>query len=187
MAFCPKCGRDAGTHAYCTYCGSKMAVNGQPAAVQAPVRPAAQPQRSLGQDSQRPVAPENQHAVANPPDFPMKWHKFMIYVVLWANAALNAVEGAVLMSYAGQAPVMAVLGIACIALAGWAVYVRFQLAGLRAGAPKKLLIFLVANAALSLLSALGSGGGQAGSVAGVVANAIWNWRYYTSREELFVN
>ncbi len=180
MAYCPKCGEFAGNNAFCSHCGAKIEVNAAPAStVSATSAPAADPYRPDVTVQADPVAA---------PEFPMKWHKFMIYFSLWAGGVLSILEGLACFSAMGGSAVGVVLGILCIAMGAWAIYVRFQLAALRTGAPKMLMIFLIVNAAIGLLNALGSGDTQSfTSVLASVAYAVWNWRYYTSRAELFVN
>ena len=150
MAYCPKCGENAGNNAYCSYCGTKINTEISKNA------PAADPYR---------------------PD-----------VALWANAVIYILNGLVLFSLTSSSPIAGILGLFFLGLAAWAIYVRFQLAGLRTGAPKKLLIWMIVSVALGLLSAIGNGDSQAFTSAIInVAYAVWNWRYYSSREELFVN
>ena len=173
MAYCPKCGENAGKNAYCSYCGTKINTEISKNA------PAADPYRPD-------VAPQSEPIVQ--PEFPMKWHKFMIYFALWANAVIYILNGLVLFSLTSSSPIAGILGLFFLGLAAWAIYVRFQRAGLRTGAPKKLLIWMIVSVALGLLSAIGNGDSQAFTSAIInVAYAVWNWRYYSSREELFVN
>ena len=173
MAYCPKCGENAGNNAYCSYCGTKINTEISKNA------PASDPYRPD-------VAPQSEPIVQ--PEFPMKWHKFMIYFALWANAVIYILNGLVLFSLTSSSPIAGILGLIFLGIAVWAIYVRFQLAGLRTGAPKKLLIWMIVSVAMGLLSAIGNGDSQAiPAVIGSISYAVWNWRYYSSREELFVN
>ena len=173
MAYCPKCGENAGNNAFCSHCGTKINTEiSRNASVADPYFP----------DSTLKSDPVVQ------PEFPMKWHKFMIYFALWANAVINIINGLVFFSLTTSSPIAGILGLIFLGIAVWAIYVRFQLAGLRTGAPKKLLIWMIVSVAMGLLSAIGNGDSQAiPAVIGNISYTVWNWRYYSSREELFVN
>lgn len=120
---------------------------------------------------------------ASPSDYKMGWHKWIIYVVLWFNAALyllNAV-GAFELN-------LPHLGLICLCIAGYGVYLRFQLSNFKAGAPKKVLIFAVLITVFEILQMTEFGTDN--QAANVIPPLIWwlgTWRYYTKREELFVN
>lgn len=123
------------------------------------------------------------------PVFPMKWHKFLIYFALWLNGILNMLGGLALLSLISENGLYGVIGAIMIALGAYTIYVRFQLAGLRSGAPKKLLILLGCTFAINVLNVLGSGL-QENNVPALVSSLAmmaYSWRYYSSRAELFVN
>ena len=96
---------------------------------------------------------------------PMNWHKFLIYVGLWAGALNNlwgagqffsgSVYGEMQNSFYQTFPALQWLNIAwavvMIALAAYQIYTRFQLAGFKAGAPGKLLSIYVMNGASDVL------------------------------------
>lgn len=93
-------------------------------------------------------------------EMPMKWHKFLIYFALWLGAlgyivsafmcftgtryGANADFVAQLYRSFGSLKVIDILfGIVNLALAAYAIYTRFQLAGFKPGAPNKLkLLYL---------------------------------------------
>ncbi len=86
----------------------------------------------------------------------MNWHKFLIYFALWFGALTAVVNGVQLLTgsqygteqeaaqvyayFDGLKGVDTVFGILLIATAVYLIYTRFQLAGLKQGAPNKLLI-----------------------------------------------
>ncbi|MBQ6774314.1 MAG: hypothetical protein IJP48_09680 [Synergistaceae bacterium] len=92
---------------------------------------------------------------------PLKWHKCMIYFLLWAGAAVSLIEALVLLSGANKGlvylmyPSMQSIDIAyslvLIALSAYQVYTRFQLAAFKRGAPRKLLLVYLAGPAALLL------------------------------------
>ena len=128
---------------------------------------------------------ENVKAAARS-DVPMTWHKWLIYGLLWIWALSYLVTGTALLE-AGAS----FWGILFLALAAGCVYVRFQLARLKTGAPKKLLILFIIIDVLNFLSLLAfaesSDGSGMPSIALNIIFTIANWRYYSSREHLFIN
>ena len=88
--------------------------------------------------------------------------------------------------------------IGMLALAAYMIYVRFQLAGFRIDAPRKLSILYCANLGCSVVYLLAvsavtklSLGSMMGDIAGTVFGSILmlfiNQNYYNKRLELFVN
>ncbi len=119
------------------------------------------------------------------PAFEMKWHKFLIYFALWASGVLNCMSGLGCFTL-GSAGIL--LGILCVAMGVFAIYVRFQLAGFKAGAPSKLLILYGVNMAISLLSMIISG--DFSQVTGLITTGVTIYLtnvYYTKRASMFVN
>lgn len=143
----------------------------------------------------------------------MKWHKFLIYFSLWAGALLSVGNGFQLLTgiyysgyadqvysyYNGLKAVDTIFGIMNIAIAIYMIYVRFQLAGFKQGAPGKLItlysIDLVASFAYSLvvsgithisLSQIMDSSAISGLVTAIVMIFI-NRSYYGKREHMFVN
>jgi len=104
-------------------------------------------------------------APANPDRYSLKWHKFLIYFSLWAGAVMNAVTAFSVVSgnrYGAETPQVYLYynglmvldwmyAAVLFALALFSIYVRFQLAGFRKGAPKKLILLYVGSLALGLL------------------------------------
>ncbi len=146
----------------------------------------------------------------------MKWYKFIIYFQLFANAVLNGVMGIALVTgliwkvysdgyitagmvysfFPGMHAVDIIFGLLMIALAAWAIIIRFDLAKFEKGAPKKYLIFLGANIAVAILYTICASvaiGAYAGSptlwvqviVSGVLI--IVNYFYFKKRSGMFVN
>ena len=144
-----------------------------------------------------------------PAVYPLKWHKFLIYFALWAGAILNVVNGFnhitggiyegsasyVYYTYPGMKTTDTVMGVAIIALAMYMIFVRFQLAGFKTGAPKKLVILYVLTAGLNLVHVLALSAATGtpfsasflGILVGNITPAIINSVYYGKRADLFVN
>lgn len=122
---------------------------------------------------------------ADPKNYKLGWHKFLIYLNLWAVALLSFANGVI---YCVIGIPYALLGVLDLFLGVYAIYVRFQLARFKQGAPKKLTIFGVILIASNLLAAILLSDPEAGgAVVWNVAFIFYSWRYYSSREELFVN
>ena len=146
-------------------------------------------------------------------DMPMKWHKFLIYFSLWLSALGAVASGAQLLTgsqygtgdviaqvyemYGGLKTIDMLFGILYIALAAFFIYTRFQLAGFKEGAPRKLMIayilsfVLYVGYALAASSAVGIPFRElmtsqvASSIAGSVVMIIANNVYYKKRQHLF--
>lgn len=148
--------------------------------------------------------------------YSLKWHKFLIYFGLWAGALGNLYSAWMLCSgsiygsrnmaatvyaYYGQGlhTVDLLVAAGYVALAIFEIYVRFQLAGFKVGAPGKLRALYIASAVLSVLypvlAASTTGvsfsqlfdASQAGGLIGSVGAIIIHHIYYSKREALFVN
>ena len=89
-------------------------------------------------------------------------------------------------------------GLVLLALAAYMIYVRFQLAGFRIDAPRKLsilygvnlgcsVVYLLAVSAVTRLSLGSIMGDIAGTVFGSILMLFINQNYYNKRLELFVN
>ena len=155
----------------------------------------------------------NRYNYQSADDYPLKWHKFLIYFSLWASAITNAIQGLSAitgMPYGADSEtiyryfpqlrsVNVVMGFALIALAIYTIFVRFQLAGFRRGAPQKLvglyIAFIVFDVAYLLITAATTGlsvGELIDSqyVGAIVSSAVMagiNRVYYGKREALFIN
>lgn len=150
----------------------------------------------------------------NPAQAPtMKWHKFLIYFSLWANAVLALGQAAQMLTgsqYGSQDVIDALyarfqnlkgadmaFGILNIALAAYLIYTRFQLASFKKGAPGKLtlaygmaLVLTVAYpAVLSGITKLSFQEVSSDSVIGLIAAdvvmMIVNHIYYQKRAFMF--
>ncbi len=99
----------------------------------------------------------NNNGYYTQPDPPMKWHKFLIYFSLWAGALFTFLSGVSYLTgrqydgnadqvysvFSGLKTVDMIFGIIYIAIAIFMIYVRFQLAGFKRGAPGKLISLYV--------------------------------------------
>ena len=149
-------------------------------------------------DSNTTSSPEIQH-----PDLPMKWHKFMIYFVMWFWVLVGIVnlvdvypfllgdrsgypfdaKGLLWLFFVGEAVVTI-----------YTLKVRFDLAGLKAKAPKELSYIYIANAVLIFLMILFCNSNhlevQSQSYTQIILNACLFFscrKYYLARDYLFVN
>lgn len=170
----------------------------------------------LQNTSQQPVNPGPNN---NPltPDMPMKWFKFVIYFQLFANCVLNALSaigyltGSVygelidqVYGYAGGLKGLDIfMGLAMLATAAAAIYVRMRLAKFCTNGPKLYLIFLGVNAGLTVIytvaqNVIVSSSALApywqpdytsvvSSVTTTVVMLICNITYFKKRSHLFVN
>lgn len=141
-------------------------------------------------------------------DMPMKWHNFLIYFSLWAGAVLNIIgaystysqDSNYLHAFFEKLKVVDILYIvAAIIIAVFLIYTRFQLAGFKVGAPKKLTLCYVLSIIVSLgyvlgvssatginLSDLNLGNTIVSVITGIVMIIINNI-YYGKRASMFVN
>lgn len=147
-------------------------------------------------------------AASDPKNYKLGWHKWLIYFVLWFAALVDISNGGIYLSLVQEfsqyvefmpdyTPYVAAFGLLCIAsiaMGVYCIYVRFQLAKFKKNAVKKLLILLGVTAAFNLVSSillmnLGASADDvgAGSFVMSLVMMVINWRYYSSREELFVN
>lgn len=181
MSYCPKCGANS-QGVYCSNCGTRME------------RTEQSKQASAASYYTHQEVSKSQPAAAQVDisQYKMGYHKFMVNFMMWFWAAiclLNCIAG----------PFVDFYGVCCLAygvLAAVYVYVRFQLAKFKTGAPKKLLytviayaaVVLVSNMTLSSMTGIPLEGNEiSGPIIFVGAWGIGSWRYYTSRSELFVN
>ena len=146
----------------------------------------------------------------------MKWYKFIIYFQLFANAVLNGVMGFLLLSgliwkiysngyitagmvyafFPGLHAIDIIFGLLMIAIAVWAIFIRFGLAKFEKGSPKKYLIFLVANVVFLVLYvicasiAIGAYAGSMSTWISVITSVVLivvNYVYFKKRSGMFVN
>ncbi len=156
---------------------------------------------------------QNIELFAKPEQYPMKWHKFLIYFSLWVSALVtlsaagqffsgshyNGLADAVYAKYGSSLKTLDLLmGMASIFLAVWAIYTRFQLAGYKSGAPAKLMLLYAISLIVSVLymifacsiSGLSFSALLEDSVGTLIGNGLMmfiNKVYYDKRSVLFVN
>lgn len=151
------------------------------------------------------------------PDMPMKWYKFVIYFQLFASCVLNVISAISTMTggmYMGMAEeiysyapairfVDIVYGVALICLGVYAIMTRTRLKNFCEDGPKKYLMLLLLNGAVSAgytivtiivmtSSALGPyyEADYTGIVSSIASAAILyfcNKTYFNKRAHLFVN
>gem|GEM_PF-186452 len=199
-------------------------------------QPFGQPQQQpYGQPAQQPYGQQMQPGPYYPPaggKYPdsvvtptgrvvgMGWFKFIIYVQLFLGAGITAISGIMLLTgahYQGLASSVyrffgglnvsdKIFGILMIAWAGFAIYTRFQLSGLKRKGPTMYILLYASNILLTIVylavsfsiisakaGAVGSyisGASSAGQVANLVvaiAMMIVNIIYLNNRKSIFVN
>ena len=191
MAYCSNCGAKA-EGKYCSVCGTPIEVEKHtsssannyksPYVMEISSKASGQPAYNPGAD------------VAN---YRMKWHKFMIYFLLWLGGICYILFGmlGILSEISG---LFSLVGIATIALGVYAIYVRFQLAKFKTDAPKKLFYFYYAGLGIGLLEfvCLMSLGLSIEDVFSGYTPLSWIWtilflvcnkRYYGVRQDLFIH
>ena len=131
-------------------------------------------QAPYGQNQQNPYgqAPQNPYGGSHggagygmAPGLGMGWYKFVIYFQLFASALINGIAGIVALTgahYEGEADLVytfipslstvdKLYGIVLIALAVFAIIVRFQLAQFKKTGPKFYLLLLLISGIASLI------------------------------------
>lgn len=174
--FCSKCGTQLNDdQAFCSNCGAPTNAQPQPQSnpYQAPQQPQGNPYQYNQAPQQPPQAPYGQPYGYAPQQSPygfapigMKWFKFLIYFLLFANVIFNIIGGITALTgaqytvegenvsafvyafYPTLKTMDIIYGISCIALAAFQIYVRFALASYKAVAPKCIMIMYVATAAI---------------------------------------
>ena len=154
---------------------------------------------------------------ARPDDLPMRWHKALVYVILWLSMISNFITGIRYLSGAayveasidfskqvyGLFPALAVLdkcyGVACLALVALLLYTWFGLRGFKRGAWVLPAVLYIVAAGISLVYAvvflsIAHTQLDPNAIAGVIvslvlsgAMAAVNYIYYKKREKYFVN
>ena len=150
----------------------------------------------------------------NKPDKPLNWHKFIIYFSLWAGALRTLLNGSEFLKedvYGRNTyriykafPIMHTMntfyGWVIIALAGYKIYVRFQLAGFKKNAPQKFIYMYIieifiglsylaicATIANTSISKVINSGEFFGKMVVAIIIILINKRYYDNRKYMFVN
>lgn len=217
--YCPKCGTESDSN-FCPGCGTPMNAAAGRGPASAPYPGSTPPGYRSGASYGQPGTPYGQSTPygqygappytpaapgADPNNYKLGWHKFLIYFALWASGLLSIFNGAVIIKTGAEfmgysqlksyGPAYMFIGAAALAVGVFIIYVRFQLAGFKRGAPKKLLIAYAVTLVINLLSTvvvasmdLGSDiSSSVGSIAGSVVFLIICWKYYANRAALFVN
>ncbi len=154
---------------------------------------------------------------ARPDDLPMRWHKALVYVILWLSMISNFITGIRYLSGAayveasidfskqvyGLFPALAVLdkcyGVACLALVALVLYTWFGLRNFKRGTWVLPAVLYIVSAGISLVYAvvflsIAHTQLDPNAIAGVIvslvlsgAMAAVNYIYYKKREKYFVN
>lgn len=135
MAYCSNCGAKA-EGKYCSVCGTPIEVEKHtsssannyksPYVMEISSKASGQPAYNPGAD------------VAN---YPMKWHKFMIYFWLWFCAVVDFINGVNFIQISEYSALFGLSGVALIATAVYGIYARFRLAKFKEDGPKQLLYY----------------------------------------------
>ena len=147
------------------------------------------------------------------PEYPMKWHKFLIYFSLWAGAVIAAINAVMMLLglhygeeaqlvyaiYKGLKPVDVLFGLLMLACGVAYIVARFKLARLERSGVKMVItlpiIMVVLNIAYPLVVSFVTGismgemwdSSSVGSIVGSVVLAMYNKKYYTERDALLVD
>ena len=149
-------------------------------------------------------------------DYPMAWFKFLIYFMLFANAAINIFTAvtyltgsiyldedmtmsdveALYMFYPTAKMIDVIYGVLLIALAAYAIFTRFQLSGFKRRGPFLFILMYVLNLVIGLLYGISimftfETGllGFISFVPSIITSVVMifvNVVYFRKREELFV-
>ena len=149
-------------------------------------------------------------------DYPMAWFKFLIYFMLFANAAINIftavtyltgsiyLDGDMTMSdvevlylfYPTAKMIDVIYGVLLIALAAYAIFTRFQLSGFKRRGPFLFILMYVLNLVIGLLYGISIMFtfetvllGFISFVPSIITSVVMifvNVVYFRKREELFV-
>ena len=185
------------TVSYCPECGAKVA--------------SAAPAAEAGE--LRPVMPAADAAPAKKGG--MGWFKFIIYFQLFAAAVVSLFNAFTFLSgtiygsrevaenlyyiYPEMKLLTMALGVVSVALAVFAIVVRFSLARYKRSGPRLYLILLAVNILVTLVFVFGAAGilespvsdfldsTQISSLVVSLGFMIFNFCYFRERKELFVN
>lgn len=160
--------------------------------------------------------PQNNTPMYQPQnELPMKWFKFLIFFSLFASAVLNTISGIIALTgaqyeqeykgakelvyayFEGLQTVDMIYGVALIAIAAFAIYVRVRLAGYYANGPKLLNVLYLANAGfglfyiIALQSIVGSDVNldMTSAITSIITSVVMvgvNTVYFKKRAHLFV-
>lgn len=191
MAYCSHCGSQV-NGAYCSNCGTKIE--------QSTISSGSSFSYTKDPTFKLPEATrsEAKQTMTKTPDvsqYKLGWHKFLIYFYLWACGFWDIYVGAQELQLASYDGAFGFFGIFGIALGVFAIIARFRLAGFKENAPKLIVLFFVITGCINFLEALyiGSNFGFDNldsmyytNILMVIPFAIITWRYYSSRQELFI-
>lgn len=207
---CPCCGAQIpDAAAVCPYCETRVRDD------VVEVRTVGQTQSATsGQNGLRSQAEDDLNmsggVARDPLDDPrgMKWFKFLIYFLLFADAAYQVFSGVMSLInagsgygyyYPGLKTLVILYGIALLGLAGFTIFVRMRLAKFRRNGPKLLYIQIGASIALFLLLVFCLSGVTGFPVGELTDVSDWisalaegallyaNCVYFGKRADLFVN
>ena len=132
----------------------------------------------------------------------MKWFKFLINFLLWANAAIYLFEGMAMLSLS-KGVVDTIYGITSIVFALFCIFTRFRLAKFKKGAPSNLYALYILESIVLVLvyniaSCMVAGTFNEipvmiltpdfiSSVVGTFVVVALNKTYFDKRKHLFVN
>ena len=149
------------------------------------------------------------------PEFPMKWHKFLIYFALWAGALLNVANGMMMLNgmvygsekdaklvyalFEDMKSLDMICGVFLIILAVFGIFTRFQLAGFKKNGPMCVTLLYVGVIVFDLAYIIGACSilpekvveamdftSTGSSIAFSAAMMVYNISYFKQRAHLFV-
>ena len=140
--------------------------------------------------------------MSNNNELGMKWFHFLIYFLLWVNAAIYLIEGIAMLGVS-MGMIDTVYGVALIAFALFCIFTRSRLAKFKKGAPSNLYAFYILGnivlllaynvascvlaGAFSEIPAMILNPEFIGSVVGTFVAVAINKTYFDKRKNLFVN
>lgn len=205
MPFCPNCGAEVSGR-FCARCGEEIADETESSSSQFSSNwrkevSQSQPVEYSQQRSNYKSEEMRKSAYINldPQSYRMGWHHFLVHFYLWVTSIMNIGVAAVFCTQSsGFDTLKAIMLIWLFAMAAFLIYVRFQLAGFRKGAPVKLAIAFALPVCLNLigliipllvpnLEAILYYSVQFSSLSLIqFIMFVCNWKYYSNRRELFV-
>ncbi len=144
---------------------------------------------------------------------PMKWHKFLIYFLLWLSGVGNIITGfrsitgsqygaqaqRVYSYFTGLKTIDVIFGLFAICLGIFIIVTRFKLAGFKAAGPKYLTLMYVLGASVSIfyiIAVISTTSLTLSDIGGlqIIIQIVMpiiiitiNKSYYDKRADLFVN
>lgn len=192
MAFCQYCGSQMPDDSkFCPNCGATIDDN-----IENRQATAFQPNENMNDTHQ---------------EMPMNWYKFLIYFALFLGAVSNAFTGIraltgaqygdssslVYAYFSSLKTIDIIMGIACLALAVFAIIVRQRLAQMKSDGPKLLLVLYGANVVITvvyILFVMMVVGSQVISLTDILPSIVTsivmifiNKKYFDNRKHLFIH